>query len=50
MKRLGFKKRKKKIHPHNQCSICSEDDKLATSGRAREKEKIQKEIQQSMRA
>ena len=54
MKRLGYKKRRKKIHPANQCSVCSnyEDEYCLTSSsrRAREKVKIRKEIQDGSRS
>lgn len=41
MKRQGFKKQRNKLHPHNECSICSEQAKFGT---APERVQTQKEI------
>lgn len=42
MKPLGTTKRSHTLHPHNECAICSENDK---ENKGREKQVVKKEIQ-----
>lgn len=48
MQPYGLRKRHGKIHPHNECGICSENNIVKKSARQRASKEIQEDLEETM--